>query len=615
MTEKSDKAEHTVLISGNKSGTNEIRWKNLTYIVPYGKKGETKTLLDNASGYVRQGQVVAIMGGSGAGKSTLLNTLAGRIAEQKGSELRGDILLNGEPRNPSNWTNICSYVEQDDLMFTNLSVEETLTYAAKLRLPSSMSSKQKLDKVNEVIMQLNLNGCRKTWIGDSLRRGISGGERKRVAIGVELVANPSILFLDEPTSGLDSANALGILETIKKIAVDRGMIVLMTIHQPRTEILDLFDKVILLSLGKTLWFGSTNSALDHFERHGHPLPPKTNPSDFFLDVITIDRRTPEAEKASSATIDKLHKAYNEKIGSYNSPFPSQLLHIDSRYVWPLAWHQEFAVLLSRNMKDFSRNGAAIKASLGQTFFLVILMGFVFFQEANDPAGVQSRIGFLFFICINQTFSVVMPNISVLPTVRTIFKRERAAGCYRASSCYLAKLVSSIPMVCLNSLMMSTPLYWMVGLQNNVTRFFTFILIILVHSNTAMSLAYCIGSAVPTAQVGQIIGPLTVIIFNLFAGQLVNIGKITWVFRWIQYISLISFSYKGLMQNEFKGLELQCTGQMQCQTYMGDVIVSQYSLEEPSKYFCVLINVGLATMFLILGYVFFQRTSRPMMRLK
>ncbi|KAI8608211.1 P-loop containing nucleoside triphosphate hydrolase protein [Chytriomyces sp. MP71] len=561
----------------------EIRWKNVTYVVPYGKgKNKVqKTLLDNASGYVRGGQVVAIMGGSGAGKSTLLNTLAGRIADQKGSELKGEILMNGEPRNIATWRNICSYVEQDDLMFTNLSVEETLTYAAKLRLPSSFSDAEKAQKVDEIIMQLNLNNCRKTWIGDSINRGISGGERKRVSIGMELVTNPTILFLDEPTSGLDSANALGILETIKKIAVERSMIVLMTIHQPRTEILDLFDKIILLSLGKTLWFGPTNDALEHFAKFGHPLPAKTNPSDHFLDVITLDGRTEQAKKDSTERIDKLHKAYIDEYSGHVSPFPSQMLPVETKQIWPLNWGGEVSTLLGRNMKDLFRNKGAIGATVGQAIFLVLLMGFVFFKLDNDAAGVQSRIGFLFFICINQTFGVVMPAIGVFPSVRTIFKRERASGCYRASSCFIAKIISAVPLCWINSLMLSIPLYWMVGLQPDATHFFTFVCVILVHSTAAMCMAYCIGSAVPNAQVGQILGPLIITVFLLFGGQLLNVGAVSWVFRWIQYISIISYTYKALVQNEFYGLQLQCSGQMRCTTYLGDVVVTNYSLDSPT----------------------------------
>ncbi|KAJ3327870.1 hypothetical protein HDU91_004250, partial [Kappamyces sp. JEL0680] len=213
------------------------------------KKGEpNKVLLEGITGEVRAGEIVAIMGGSGAGKSTLLNALAGRIANN--TVLTGDILVDGQERNPSNWKIQCAYVEQDDLLFPNLTVFETLHYSARLRLPSSFSTQQKIDRVNTVIRELGLEGCRDTKIGNEMRRGISGGERKRVSIGIELVTNPHILFLDEPTSGLDAFNAFNAIETLKKVAIQNGKIVLLTIHQPRTDILELFDKIILLSIGE-----------------------------------------------------------------------------------------------------------------------------------------------------------------------------------------------------------------------------------------------------------------------------------------------------------------------------------------------------------------------------
>lgn len=174
-------------------------------------------------------------------------------------------------------------------MYTNLTVFETLMYSAKLRLPSSVSTAEKTRIVNEIIMQLGLNGCRNTRIGDRDNRGISGGERKRVSIGIELVTNPQVLFLDEPTSGLDAFNALNVMEIIKKLSVEQGKVVLMTIHQPRTDILELFDKIVLLSSGKTVFFGPLHDGLLHFSSLGYPLPEKTNPSDFFLDIITPDQ--------------------------------------------------------------------------------------------------------------------------------------------------------------------------------------------------------------------------------------------------------------------------------------------------------------------------------------
>jgi ABC-type multidrug transport system ATPase subunit len=210
----------------------------------------------------------------------LLNTLAGRI--EKNTILEGEIFVDGKERDPAKWKLQCAYVEQDDILFPNLTVFETIMYSAKLRIPRTFSIEEKTDRVNKVILMLGLEGCRNTKIGDSINRGISGGERKRVSIGIELVTDPQILFLDEPTSGLDAFNAFNAMETLKKLAKAQNKIILLTIHQPRTDILDLFDKVILLTMGQCVWFGSTHDAIEHFGNNGFKLPPKTNPSDFFL---------------------------------------------------------------------------------------------------------------------------------------------------------------------------------------------------------------------------------------------------------------------------------------------------------------------------------------------
>jgi ABC-type multidrug transport system ATPase subunit len=182
----------------NASTPFNLTWSQVNYTVPLGKK-QTKQILHDMSGQVESGQVVAIMGGSGAGKSTMLNVLAGRIGA---GELTGDILFKGQPRKKKTWRNQCAYVQQDDLLHANLTVEETLTYTANFRLPSSMSAEIKKNRINDVIMDLGLNGCRHTVVGDEGLRGISGGERKRVAVAQELLTTPDILFLDEPTSGL-----------------------------------------------------------------------------------------------------------------------------------------------------------------------------------------------------------------------------------------------------------------------------------------------------------------------------------------------------------------------------------------------------------------------------
>lgn len=228
--------------SSRRKVTVDLVWRDLQFVVPQrkakGKKKPTsdspktdlenpevvdispddekvgpnsKVILHGVSGYVRPGTMLAVMGSSGAGKTTLLNLLAGRMTSSKGAYATGEVHVNGKPRDYSTFKKLSAYVLQDDDMFAELTVEEQLTYAALLRLPASMPRQKKLVRVQRVIQELGLSKVRNTMIGNQLVRGVSGGERKRVNIGTELVTDPSLLFLDEPTTGklLDSKSPFG----------------------------------------------------------------------------------------------------------------------------------------------------------------------------------------------------------------------------------------------------------------------------------------------------------------------------------------------------------------------------------------------------------------------
>ncbi|KAJ1963392.1 hypothetical protein GGI12_002078, partial [Dipsacomyces acuminosporus] len=209
-----------------------LSWKNLNYDVKAPQKG-VRRILHDISGNVYPGELVAIMGSSGAGKTTLLNVLSGRI---QGGRLYGDIKFNGAPRNPSTFKRMLAYVEQDDLMFASLTVEETLLTSARLRLSNEKyTDEDKKERVSSVLRQLRLSHVKDTKIGGYGMRGVSGGERKRVSIGVELVTDPSILVLDEPSSGLDSSSAEMVVSLTKEMSRQRNLCTLMTIHQPSAE--------------------------------------------------------------------------------------------------------------------------------------------------------------------------------------------------------------------------------------------------------------------------------------------------------------------------------------------------------------------------------------------
>lgn len=224
-----------------------IAWKDLTVETPNKKK-----LLLHVSGQV-SGTLMAIMGPSGSGKTTLMNVLANRV---RGVKITGEIRINGLEVTSSMLKQISGYVMQDDLLFGHLSVEETLNYAAGLRLPKEMSAEEKKERVDDAIIQLGLDACRHTVVGSATVKGISGGERKRLCVAIELITHPKLIFLDEPTSGLDSTTALSLISTLGDLVKSRGTTILCTIHQPQSKIFSLFHTVLIMSKGQTVAMGS-----------------------------------------------------------------------------------------------------------------------------------------------------------------------------------------------------------------------------------------------------------------------------------------------------------------------------------------------------------------------
>lgn len=240
-------------------------------------------ILQGVTGHFNRGQVAAVMGPSGAGKTTFLNALMGTV---KYGTISGQVWVNGRAMKMSRLRRIMGFVPQDDIVHEDLTVRENLEYSAWLRNPKYMRTRAKHDLVDDVIDVLNLRSVQHSVVGTAEKRGISGGQRKRVNIGLELVSKPSLLFMDEPTSGLDATAATDILTALKRMA-DLGMTIVTVVHQPRYGIFVLFDEVLLLGkAGRTVFQGPSTAALPYFNSLGFELLPNENPADFCLDVIS-----------------------------------------------------------------------------------------------------------------------------------------------------------------------------------------------------------------------------------------------------------------------------------------------------------------------------------------
>uniref|UniRef100_A0ACD5YYT6 Uncharacterized protein n=1 Tax=Avena sativa TaxID=4498 RepID=A0ACD5YYT6_AVESA len=276
-----------------------LTWEDLSVTVKNGRK-DPVVILDGLSGYARPGEVLALMGPSGCGKTTLLDALAGRLEpSMKG---RGDILINGRREKLAFGTS--AYVTQENVLMATLTVAEAVRYSAQLQLPDSMSPSEKRSRADDAIKQMGLAAVAETRIGGRARKGISGGQQKRVSICIELLASPALIFLDEPTSGLDSAASYHVMSRIAGIARRGGTTVVAAIHQPSSEVFQLFHGLCLLAKGRTVYFGPASKAIEFFDSNGFPCPMRRNPSDHFLRMINTDFE----ESDEGSTVDMPHAA-------------------------------------------------------------------------------------------------------------------------------------------------------------------------------------------------------------------------------------------------------------------------------------------------------------------
>jgi ABC-type multidrug transport system ATPase subunit len=247
-----------------------------------------RKLLDNVWGEVPKKETTAIMGASGAGKTSLLNILAGRLRSNQSVRVEGDVRLNNYRVDPTDIKvrqNI-AFVAQDDSLQITATPREAIRFSAKMRLPRTTTEEQLDQLTSRMLVELGLLECADTIVGGALIKGISGGERKRTSVGVELVVRPSMVFLDEPTSGLDSFSAEQCCEVLKKVAF-AGASVLFTIHQPASEVFAAFDHLILLNKGRVMYQGPVKGIPDFFGPRGFPVPPNYNPADWIIVSGTV----------------------------------------------------------------------------------------------------------------------------------------------------------------------------------------------------------------------------------------------------------------------------------------------------------------------------------------
>ncbi len=519
---------------------------------------------------------MAIMGPSGCGKTTLLNVLAHRPYSGK-ANVSGSVVVNNQKPSLANMRRLSSFVECDDPLIGALTVRETLHFAARLSLSASRTSAERARRVDELIRAFGLTGQAATIIGTLVRKGLSTGQKRRTGIAAQLIAAPKILFLDEPTSGLDSEASFNVMSFVRDVARANNLIVVASIHQPSTPTFDLFDRLLLLSAGRTCYCGDARALKPYFDGIGFPMPNLTNPADFVLRLTNTDFATDE--DAARDRIRKIHDAWHlaphpsaaapaaSKSSSSSDltataaalpALPGDDYYLAAAAAGGLARLATTTVTLLhrswiKSYRDFLVYGLRFCMYLG----LAIMMGTVWLRLPATQANIQPYANCILFSSAFMSFMAVV-YVPAFVEDRVVFVKDRANGLYGSTAFMISNFLVGLPYLFVIVLASSSFVYWMVNFRPDGAAFMVWVMWMFLNLVAAESLVVLMASLFPNF-VGAL--ALTAMANGLFMatnGFMVQITSLNAFYKYVfYYINYQAYVFRGLIVNEFGFRNYMC----------------------------------------------------------
>ncbi|KAL0930058.1 multidrug resistance protein [Colletotrichum truncatum] len=540
-------------VSDSESGQDLIRnnsiftWRNLTYTVktPDGDR----VLLDNVQGYVRPGMLGALMGSSGAGKTTLLDVLAQRKTE---GTIHGSILVDGRPL-PISFQRSAGYVEQLDVHEPLATVREALEFSALLRQPRDTPDAEKLRYVDTIIDLLELHDLEHTLVGRP-GAGLSVEQRKRLTIGVELVAKPSILiFLDEPTSGLDGQAAYNTVRFLRKLA-SAGQAILVTIHQPSAQLFSQFDSLLLLAKGgKTTYFGpigeNGNTIKGYFERYGEPCSPEENPAEYIINVVSGAGQQSHQDWNKVWLESPEHARLTEELDNIittgASREPEQ--HTDDGQEFAASMWTQVRLVTHRMNISLFRNTEYINNKFALHITLPLLNGFSFWMIGDRLTDLQMNL-FSIFNLIFVAPGVISQLQPLFIDRRDIYEaREKKSKMYHWAPFVTGLIVSEFPYLLLCALMYYVCWYFTCGFPTSPAHAGSVFFVVVMYETLYTGIGQMIAAYAPNAVFASLVNPLVITTLVSFCGVMVPYSQIQnfWKY-WIYYLDPFNYLLSSLL---------------------------------------------------------------------
>ncbi|KAK4790069.1 hypothetical protein SAY86_017373 [Trapa natans] len=566
------------------------------------RKTESVRILKSVSFVARSSEILAVVGPSGTGKSTLIRTIAGRVRDS-GFDPKCISIDYRRVTGPNQLRKICGFVSQEDNLLPLLTVKETLMYEARFRL-REMGRREKEERVESLMQELGLAQVADTFVGDDEIRGISGGERKRVSIGVDIIHDPQVLLLDEPTSGLDSKSALQVIELLSSMAKQKQRIVIISIHQPSYRILRYISNYLVLSRGSVVHDGTLRSLERTISQLGLEVPPQLNALEFAMEILPKLEESYQTNKSSPALRHKEAFSYptwpdisnSDKLQERRPYFidASEVGSLCSRF-WKVIYRTK-QLLLARTMQ-------AIVGGFG--------LGSVYVKVRNNEGGVAERLG-LFAFSLSFLLSSTVEALPIYLQERRVLMKESSRGAYRISSYMIANTIVFLPVLFAVALLFSVPVYWIVGLNPSMAAFAFFSCVVWVIVLMASSLVLFLSAVSPDFISGNSLICTVLGAFFLFSGYFIPKESIPryWIFMY--YVSLYRYPLDSLLTNEYWSERERCfkwdMGEVPRCVLTGQDVLRSRGLDWDGRWVNVGIMLGFFVLYRVLCWLILVRRA-------